>query len=166
MHGYRQSTDGEQGSDTCRPADGQHLYSLVPHTLPEGLDAGLVLRVRGVVDMFLQHLILRLEFGVLLLKLRYLAAESFYLRQRNCQLKLRLRGLRRWHVQYPPVDETYVSAVVPQEVGGCGDGESGVRVMPNVRVKPAPTVWRAGPVGENVPRTADRARVTRRWGSA
>ena len=37
---------------------------------------------------------------------------------------------------------------------------------PNVRVKPAPTVWRAGPVGENVPRTADRARVTRRWGSA
>ena len=39
-------------------------------------------------------------------------------------------------------------------------------LMPNVRVKPAPTVWRAGPVGENVPRTAERARVTRRWGSA
>ena len=37
---------------------------------------------------------------------------------------------------------------------------------PNVRVKPAPTAWRAGPVGENVQRTAGRARVTRRWGSA
>ncbi len=34
---------------------------------------------------------------------------------------------------------------------------------PNVRAKGAPTVGRAGPVGENVPRTADRARVARRW---
>ena len=39
-------------------------------------------------------------------------------------------------------------------------------VTPNVRVKPALTVWRAGPVGENVQRTAGRARVTRRWRSA
>ena len=39
-------------------------------------------------------------------------------------------------------------------------------VTPNVRVKPAPTVGRAGPVGENVPHTANRARVARRWGSA
>ena len=39
-------------------------------------------------------------------------------------------------------------------------------VRPNVRAKLAPTVGRAGPVGENVQRTADRARVARRWGSA
>ena len=39
-------------------------------------------------------------------------------------------------------------------------------VLPNVRAKLAPTVGRAGPVGENVHRTADRARVARRWGSA
>ena len=38
--------------------------------------------------------------------------------------------------------------------------------LPNVRAKLAPTVGRAGPVGENVQRTADRARVARRWGSA
>ena len=37
---------------------------------------------------------------------------------------------------------------------------------PNVRAKLAPTVGRAGPVGENVQRTADWARVARRWGSA
>ena len=36
-------------------------------------------------------------------------------------------------------------------------------VLPNVRAKGAPTVGRAGPVGENVPRTASRARVARRW---
>ena len=41
-----------------------------------------------------------------------------------------------------------------------------VIVTPNVRAKLAPTVGRAGPVGENVQRTADRARVARRWGSA
>jgi hypothetical protein len=38
--------------------------------------------------------------------------------------------------------------------------------MPNVRAKLAPTVGREGPVGENVQRTADRARAARRWGSA
>ena len=41
-----------------------------------------------------------------------------------------------------------------------------VFVRSNVRVKPAPAVGRAGPDGENVPRTAGRARVARRWGSA
>ena len=39
-------------------------------------------------------------------------------------------------------------------------------VRPNVRVKTAPTAWRAGPDGENVPRTASRTRVARRWRSA
>ena len=39
-------------------------------------------------------------------------------------------------------------------------------VEPNVRAKLAPTVGRAGPVGENVQGTADRACVARRWGSA
>ena len=39
-------------------------------------------------------------------------------------------------------------------------------MTPNVRAKLAPTVGRAGPVGENVQGTADRARVARRWGSA
>ena len=38
--------------------------------------------------------------------------------------------------------------------------------LPNVRAKLAPTVGRASPVGENVQRTADRARAARRWGSA
>ena len=37
---------------------------------------------------------------------------------------------------------------------------------PNVRVEAGPTVGRQGPVGENVPRIADRALVARRWGSA
>ena len=41
-----------------------------------------------------------------------------------------------------------------------------VFAVPNVRVKPAPTVGRAGPAGENVQGTAGRARVARRWGSA
>jgi hypothetical protein len=36
---------------------------------------------------------------------------------------------------------------------------------PNVRAKLAPTVGRAGQVGENVQGTADLARVARRWGS-
>ena len=39
-------------------------------------------------------------------------------------------------------------------------------MTPNVRAKRAPTVGRAGPVGENVQRTAYRARAARRWGSA
>ncbi len=38
-------------------------------------------------------------------------------------------------------------------------------VMPNVRAKLAPTVGRAGQVGENVQGTADLDRVARRWGS-
>jgi hypothetical protein len=37
--------------------------------------------------------------------------------------------------------------------------------LPNVRAKLAPTVGRAGQVGENVQGTADLARVARRWGS-
>ena len=37
--------------------------------------------------------------------------------------------------------------------------------MPNVRAEAGPTVGRQGPVGENVPRTADRALVARRWAS-
>ena len=37
---------------------------------------------------------------------------------------------------------------------------------PNVRAKRAPTAGRQGPVGENVPRTADRALVACRWRSA
>jgi hypothetical protein len=41
--------------------------------------------------------------------------------------------------------------------------ESAVR--PNVRAKLAPTVGRAGQVGENVQGTAGLARVARRWGS-
>ena len=39
----------------------------------------------------------------------------------------------------------------------------GLCVLPNVRAKLAPTVGRAGQVGENVQRTADLARVARRW---
>ena len=35
--------------------------------------------------------------------------------------------------------------------------------LPNVRVKPAPTVGRAGSAGENVSRTAGRARASHRW---
>ena len=38
-------------------------------------------------------------------------------------------------------------------------------LMPNVRAKGAPAVGRQGPVGENVPRTADRALVACRWRS-
>jgi len=41
-----------------------------------------------------------------------------------------------------------------------------VCVRPNVRVKSAPAVWRAGPGGENAQGAASRARVARRWGSA
>jgi len=40
-----------------------------------------------------------------------------------------------------------------------------VFLKPNVRAKLAPTVGRAGQVGENVQGTADLARVARRWGS-
>ena len=47
-----------------------------------------------------------------------------------------------------------------------GEWPQGIFVTPNVRAKLAPTVGRAGPVGENVQRTAYRARVARRWGSA
>ena len=43
---------------------------------------------------------------------------------------------------------------------------TGVSVLPNVRAKRATTAGRQGPVGENVPRTADRALVTCRWRSA
>ena len=39
-------------------------------------------------------------------------------------------------------------------------------VLPNVRVKPAPTVGRQARTGENVPRTARPGLVARRWGSA
>ena len=38
--------------------------------------------------------------------------------------------------------------------------------LPNVRAKRATTAGRQGPVGENVPRTADRALVACRWRSA
>ena len=41
-----------------------------------------------------------------------------------------------------------------------------VFVTPNVRAKLAPTLGRAGAIGENVQRTADQARVARRWGTA
>ena len=38
--------------------------------------------------------------------------------------------------------------------------------LPNVRAKRATTAGRQARTGENVQRTAGRARVTRRWGSA
>ena len=41
-----------------------------------------------------------------------------------------------------------------------------VCAVPNVRVKPAPTVGRQARTGENVPRTARPGLVARRWGSA
>ena len=41
-----------------------------------------------------------------------------------------------------------------------------VLLMPNVRAKLAPTVWRQAQTGANVPRTARLGLVTRRWGSA
>ena len=41
-----------------------------------------------------------------------------------------------------------------------------VGAVPNVRVKPAPTVGRQARAGENVPRTARPGLVARRWGSA
>ena len=47
-----------------------------------------------------------------------------------------------------------------------GRHAQGVVARSNVRAKLALTVGRAGPVGENVQRTADRARVARRWCSA
>ena len=53
--------------------------------------------------------------------------------------------------------------MVPEHGTECN---AGCFLMPNVRVKPAPTAWRAGPDGENVQRTAGRARVTCRWCSA
>ena len=48
-------------------------------------------------------------------------------------------------------------------------GKEAVRVevvTPNVRAKRVTTAGRQGPVGENVPRTADRALVACRWRSA
>ena len=47
-----------------------------------------------------------------------------------------------------------------------GGAPQAVTVWPNVGGKLAPTVGRAGQVGENVQRTAYLARVARRWGSA
>ena len=43
--------------------------------------------------------------------------------------------------------------------------EEGVFALPNVRAEAGPTAGRQGPVGENVPRTADRALVACRWAS-
>ena len=57
-----------------------------------------------------------------------------------------------------------ISMVGGSALGECESGEIFV-VRPNVRAKLAPTVGRAGPVGENVQRTAYRACVARRWGS-
>ena len=44
--------------------------------------------------------------------------------------------------------------------------KDGLCVTPNVRAKRATTAGRQDRAGENVPRTASRARVARRWGSA
>jgi len=46
------------------------------------------------------------------------------------------------------------------------NAEEVVFAGPNVRAKRATTAGRQGPVGENVPRTADRALVACRWRSA
>ena len=92
----------------------------------ESSSIGLLGRVREVVDLFLQRLALRLKFTYLLLEGRVLRLQLDNLSERNRQLKVRLVGLRRWHVQYPSVDETGVSAVES------GD-EAGARsVRPNV----------------------------------
>ena len=126
-------------------ADGEQDASLVPPTLPEGLGVSLFLRVREIVDLFLQRIALRLKFTYLLLEGRVLRLKLDNLSEGNRQLKLRLLGLRRWHVQYPPVDEADASAVEHEQKAGAefdaqhkvgrpggGDGADTGSVTPNV----------------------------------
>ena len=96
---------------------------VVSHSFSIRFCLGLPLRVGEVVELFLQRLVLRVEFGILKLKLNYLLAEGVYLRKRNRQLKDRLFALRRWHVQLPPVDEKPVA-------GGEHEPKAGAELEP------------------------------------
>ena len=93
------TTQGENGNS---PLSAKSIEANLPSVR---LGAGLFGRVREVVDLFLQRLVLRSQFAVLKLKVNYLLAESIYLRKRNRQLKDRLFELRGWHVQLPQNDE-------------------------------------------------------------
>ena len=122
--------------------DGGHLPA--SHGSLESGRLSILHRIGEVVDFFLQRLALRLKFTYLLLEGRVLRLQLDNLSERNRQLKVRLLGLRRWHVQYPPVDETDVSAVEhepkagavlePREEGRLGSAvrDAMVPVKPNV----------------------------------
>ena len=117
---------------------------LVTHAAPVGLGVSLFGGVREVAELVLQQLALRLKFSYLLLERRILRLKLENLGERYRKLELRLLELRRWHVQYPPVDETSVSGVEhepragaefePREAGRLigGEGASDGSVTPNV----------------------------------
>ena len=64
------------------------------------------------------------------------------------------------------VNTSYVSGIRLSRVLDAAEYAAARVVRPNVRAKRATTAGRQGPVGENVPRTADRALVACRWRSA
>ena len=113
-----QAADGEHDRDSSKNVDDDGHGSLVPHALPEVLDPGLLGRVREVVELFLERLILRCKFLNLRLESRVLSLQLDNLSERNRRLRSRLLGLRRWHVQYPPVDEAGASAVEHEQKAG------------------------------------------------
>ena len=82
---------------------------------PEGDSVSLLLRVGEFMDLFLQHVILRLKFSYLLLESRVLRLQLSNLSERNRQLKLRLLGLRGWHVQLPPSQDAATAAGIEHE---------------------------------------------------
>lgn len=105
-----QATDGKNDGGASEDVNDDGHTSASAGSL-EGGSISLLARVGEVVDLFLQRLALRLKFTYLLLERRVLRLKLDNLSERNRQLELRLLCLRRWHVQYPSVDETAVSAV-------------------------------------------------------
>lgn len=143
----RQTAQGKNDRNSGKDVDDDGHDSLMPHHFSESALIRPLGRVGEAVNLLLQRLILRLQFGVLRLKLGDLVAEGIYLRKRDSQLKLRLLRLivgRRWHVQLPPDDETDVKngargvdSAEPLEASE--HSRAGIRTMANVEGERLPT---------------------------
>ena len=130
---------GAQDRNAGQGVDDDGQDSVVPHVLPERLDASLVSRVREVMKLFLERCVIRFQFTVLSLKVNYLLAESVYLRKRNRQLKDRLFAVRGWHVQLPSVDGKPIAGGEHEPKAGAElePGEAGRFGLDGVRNEPS-----------------------------
>ena len=134
-----QATDCQENGNPSKDVDDERHDSDLAAPSLEGGRFSFLFRFCEVADLLFQQIALFLKFRYLLLERSVLRLKLDNLAERNRQLEMRLLGLRRWHVQYPPDDDR------------TNDGAAAV-VKPNVRGNRATAARRLGRAAQHKPR--------------